>query len=421
MASAAGLLLVAVSLVSCDSTGSGSSSKSGVLEPGLARTASVRLSTGPGTGDRATIRPRPEVLAGPPPGRLILQRRLVGTGIRGQVFRVVYHSRNTRDIDVPVTGLVMLPGGSPPAGGWPVLAYGHPTGASADACAPSAHLEQAPVDVWTAVLDRHIAIAATDYEGLGGQGRHPYLVGPSEARSMIDAVRAARQLSAGRIGRRYIAWGNSQGGHAAVFTATASPRWAPELRLLAVVAVAPVSDLKVFFNQGGLSSPDVFSLLLASGYSAAYPQADPRLFLRPATVARLRAVDASCAFGSAFVGIPGGVKLRRAADSPVWRKLLEANSLGKQRVKTPILLIHGLDDHVITADQTFKLFARFCAAGDVVVARFYAGLGHGSILSGSLAHFINWIKIRFAGGSAASMCPHGVSATAVRKVSVARR
>ena len=38
------------------------------------------------------------------------------------------------------------------------------------------------------------AIAATDYPGLGTPGPHPYLVGDSEARAVIDSVRAARSF-----------------------------------------------------------------------------------------------------------------------------------------------------------------------------------------------------------------------------------
>ena len=38
------------------------------------------------------------------------------------------------------------------------------------------------------------AVVRTDYEGLGTPGVHPYLVGRSEGRSVLDAVRAARAL-----------------------------------------------------------------------------------------------------------------------------------------------------------------------------------------------------------------------------------
>lgn len=415
------VVVSAGALVSCEPLGS-STAKDGAVQGGLRPVPARRLrkttlvpTTAAGrptarshSGSRSGLpiaRPRPRPLLGPPPGQLIAQKRLWGTRIRGDVFRVLYHSRTTRDVDVGVTGLVILPHGASPLGGWPVVAYGHPTVGSADDCAPSAHPERAPIDVWNAVLDRNIAIAATDYEGLGGPGRHPYLVGPSEARSMIDVVRVARQISGGQVGTRYVAWGHSQGGQAAVFAATANARWAPELQLLGVVAVSPVSDLRVFFGAGALLDPDTFSLLLASGFSAAYPQADPSLYLRAEAVRRLPLVDARCQFASSFVGIPGRVTYKAPWNSTVWRHLLEVNSIGDQRLHVPILLTQGLADTLIPADETFRLLSRLCTAGNRVTARFLPGLDHGTILPGSIAKYLPWIEDRFNSRHANSDCP----------------
>src|SRR5271156_2796158 len=50
------------------------------------------------------------------------------------------------------------------------------------------------------------AIAATDYPGLGTPGPHPYLVGDSEARAVIDSVRAARSFPGLENSTRYAVW-----------------------------------------------------------------------------------------------------------------------------------------------------------------------------------------------------------------------
>ena len=44
-------------------------------------------------------------------------------------------------------------------------------------------------------LDRGWVIVGSDYSGQGADGLFPYLVGPGEARSSLDAVRAADQIS----------------------------------------------------------------------------------------------------------------------------------------------------------------------------------------------------------------------------------
>ena len=45
-------------------------------------------------------------------------------------------------------------------------------------------------------------VAATDYEGMGTPGPHPYLVGISEGRSGLDAALAARQIPGAEAGDR---------------------------------------------------------------------------------------------------------------------------------------------------------------------------------------------------------------------------
>ena len=43
-------------------------------------------------------------------------------------------------------------------------------------------------------LNQGYIVAATDYQGLGGPGPHPYLGGPSAAHSVLDIGRAAREV-----------------------------------------------------------------------------------------------------------------------------------------------------------------------------------------------------------------------------------
>src|SRR5580698_1378500 len=73
---------------------------------------------------------------------------------------------------------------------------------------------------------------------------HPYLVGVSEARAVIDAVRAADALPQTNASKRYVAWGHSQGGQAALFVAEIASAYAPDLELKGVAAIAPPTDLE---------------------------------------------------------------------------------------------------------------------------------------------------------------------------------
>ncbi len=77
--------------------------------------------------------------------------------------------------------------------------------------------------------------------GLGTAGPHPYLVGLSEARAVLDSVRAAREIAGAGASDRFAVWGHSQGGQAALFSGLIADTYAPELRLAGVAAAVPAS------------------------------------------------------------------------------------------------------------------------------------------------------------------------------------
>ena len=149
-----------------------------------------------------------------------------------------------------MSGTVSVPKGRPPRGGWPVISWAHGTTGIADRCAPSLDSPFDPAHGLIAyaypLLERWLkagyAVVRTDYEGLGTPGAHPYLIGRSEAYSVLDAVRAARKLDT-RLGRRVVIAGHSQGGQSALWAASLAGRWTPELKVRGTVALAPVSHL----------------------------------------------------------------------------------------------------------------------------------------------------------------------------------
>ena len=87
-------------------------------------------------------------------------------------------------------------------------------------------------------------VVATDYPGLGTTGPHPYLVGLSEGRAVLDAVRAAQQVEKTGAEPRFAVWGHSQGGHAALFAGQLAKSYAPDLTLVGVAAIAPATELE---------------------------------------------------------------------------------------------------------------------------------------------------------------------------------
>ncbi len=191
------------------------------------------------------------------------------------VYRVMYHSQSLHGDDIAVTGLISVPTAPAPPGGRNIVSWAHGTTGLADECAPSKKPDVTSVGALAQpFFDEGDIVVATDYEGLGTPGVHPYIVGESEARGVIDIVRAARHLSFAQAGDRFVVWGHSQGGHAALFANQIASTWAPELHLLGTEAGAPATELPLL---GALlrNAPDESLLLMvADGFHAAYPDVD---------------------------------------------------------------------------------------------------------------------------------------------------
>jgi acetyl esterase/lipase len=99
------------------------------------------------------------------------------------------------------------------------------------------------------MLARGYVVTATDDPGLGTAGPHPYLVGLSEGRAVLDSVRAARALPEAGAGDRFAVWGHSQGGHVALFAGELARDYAPDLRLVGIAAAAPATELAALFEN----------------------------------------------------------------------------------------------------------------------------------------------------------------------------
>jgi hypothetical protein len=186
---------------------------------------------------------RPEEIAGAP-GTLIRSEPIGRTPAGAQGFRVLYRSTGLKGEPIAVSGVVIIPQGAPPPGGRPIVAWAHPTTGVVPHCAPSLAIFVFQQMMGSRPLEqRGVVIAATDYPGLGTPGPHPYLVGASEGRAVLDSVRAARAMPGARAGNRFAVWGHSQGGQAALFAGELAKSYAPELDLIGVAAAAPATEL----------------------------------------------------------------------------------------------------------------------------------------------------------------------------------
>lgn len=353
-----------------------------------------------------------------PPGEhgdLVRYQEIAPSPAGATQYRVMYLSETLGDEPIVVTGTVTVPGGDAPAGGWRLLAHAHGTTGIADECAPSRGLggRNPGISAEVALLaatapPRGYVVASTDYEGLGTPGRHPYLVGESEGRSVLDAALAAQQIPGIEVGKETVIAGYSQGGHGALWANEIAEEWAPDLEVMGTFAGAPASQLSVIAGVapgGGLAGG--FFLLAVAGYQAAYPQADPALILTPAGVAALDAVDSGCV--GAVLAKLGGPGLFKANPNDVepWSTLLEENEPGGTATDAPVLVVHSAKDDVVPIAFSQLLLDRQCGVDQVVERRVLPEGGHVGAAPGAYQQALDWFDDRLAAEDPVSSCPTG--------------
>lgn len=355
----------------------------------------------------------PDPLPAGKPGDIIATEVENVPGLHGSLYRVMYHSESVSGKDIPVTGLIAVPSGAAPSGGFPVVSWAHGTTGIADVCAPSLD-PSGYASFANALLDQGYEVTATDYEGLGTPGRHPYIVGDSEARGVLDIVRAARNEPSFHASDHYLVWGHSQGGHAAAFSLHIADTWAPELHLMGVVAGAPPSQL-LLFNAALQNSPFRYYLLMAAaGFNAAYgdQQAPLDAVLSPLGIQKLALVDQGCT-GTIAAGTQGlnFADLEKAdpASVPAWHDLLVANDPGQftKAAPEPLLIIQGGADEQIPVISTQILYGQLCKLGQGTQRWVYPGQSHAGVIGPSFNDMLAWIADRFAGKAAPSITPTG--------------
>lgn len=341
------------------------------------------------------------------PGTLLDAEQLESPNIVGTVWSVRYRSTSVGGKAVEVTGMVARPEGDAPDGGFPVLTWAHGTTGVADDCAPSARGPGAIAGL-QGFLDAGYVVAATDYEGLGSPGVHPYLVSDSEGRSVLDAARAARFLVEDTTDEVAIV-GHSQGGHAALAAAEIADDWAPDLDVVGTVAIAPAADLEqIVPAMFSLPVPFRFGVLVAAGWADAYDDLAEADVLGPAgmALAELARQDACVGqlFASAVDSELTDLVVARPEDLEAWSARIAENTVHPDRLDSPVLLTQGSDDVVIPAFLTDQLAERLCAAGTPLVYIRYDDADHGTVLVPTFDEMQEWLDDRLAGEPVETTC-----------------
>src|SRR5438067_7052776 len=231
------------------------------------------------------------------PGALLrsepLKDVILPAGIQG--WRILYAT--TVDDSTPATAVatVFAPT-DPPKGPRPVIAWEHATTGLLQKCMPSLLSMSTKGIPWCSrIVMAGWVVVATDYSFAEKGGPHPYLIGEGEARAALDSVRAAQHMPELTLDKRMVIWGYSQGGHAALWTGIVGPRYAPDLEILGVAAIAPPANIRNALAMN-VEADKRFGPYLALSYSRFYPDITFEQAVRPEALDAARQIVNLCDF-----------------------------------------------------------------------------------------------------------------------------
>ena len=319
------------------------------------------------------------------------------------VVRILYYSRSALGKDVAASGVVLIPDGRPPAGGWPVIAWAHGFSGAARQCAPSLMRSVYYGPFLSMYVNLGYAVVPTDYAGLGTDFRNAPMDMRSNAMDVIYSIPAAR-AAVPQLGARWVAMGESMGGLAAVGVAELESeiRDANYLGSIAVSGIADVKDVYEHLAQGLSGS---LPALLAYAIKAAYPQFDVADIMTEKGVPTYQMIQKACSVTNTGPEVSAGEMLK-----PTWennsfvKQFFSRTALGHKPAQGPLLVISGEADSTVPIAMTAQAVDRLCREGDRVQFYKYEGVGPAGLLGDSVRDQISWIQARFAGQPATSNC-----------------
>jgi alpha-beta hydrolase superfamily lysophospholipase len=264
-----------------------------------------------------------------------------------------------------------------------------------------------------AMLANGYVVVATDYPGLGTDGIHPYLIGESEGRAVLDSVRAARDLLDSGASDRFAVWGHSQGGHAALYTGELAERYAPDLKLVGVATAAPATYLIELLDtdKNSPSGKDITAWALLSW--ARLKNVPVTSLVEPNAMPAFESIAKDCIQSvPQFEHIEHDerplqqeqfLKINPTLVEP-WRTMMLNNSPGQAPAGAPVFIAQGTADTTVRPDITKRFGEALCKQGVRVTFVSLNGVTHTFAARDSASAALAWMTDRFRGTPAPSDC-----------------
>jgi hypothetical protein len=321
--------------------------------------------------------------------------------------RVVYITSDLNGNVINASGLIITPNVRPSHPN--VVAWAHALTGMADQCAPSnnaTYFFPEAVDAVKSYLQQGWVVTAPDYAGLGVGGNYQTFVGNTAARSIIDSVRAARNLDT-NLTNQWVAVGHSGGGSAPLFAGEIASSYGTELNLKGVVGLAPLSNVD-FVAPAIVGTPFQGELIDALyGLSYADSTVDVGTILAPSAKNLSSIIHAGCVFDTinAYAGLtPSQLLVNGQLSDTILGKLAQFDNPGFAPSSAPILLLQGTADQEIPATLTEFLQQEVCAQGSTSYLQELDGVGHDDLPTVTTGLVAQYISDRFNGLTPPNNC-----------------
>ena len=315
---------------------------------------------------------------------------------------------------VRVTGTVFAPKGTPPPGGWPIVAFGHPiTGIRAD-CAPSlSPTLMGSSGIVTELVKAGYVVSVPDYQGLGLDNiYHPFLDPTTAGYNLIDSISAIRKIVP-HTSDKWVAFGVSQGGQAAWAANELVENHSMGMRLMGSVSVSPTAKISGLADAAAAGTLTKDQKLVLQGFLATLKTAlgdgfnldDYRRGVVRDNWDALNACPGTAGAKRAKIAdqiTPDDLRPASAAALDRLRGFLEKSDLPQGPTSAPMLVIYGGQDAVVPGPWTEQALSEACKMGDVIQNQLQPDKGGDNV---DISTALNWIGQRMNNVPAPNDCP----------------
>jgi hypothetical protein len=347
----------------------------------------------------------PPPLGGRAPGTLIRSQPFSGYALPpgAHAVRILYVSRALDGAGDAVSGVVLIPAGSPPRGGWPVIAWAHGTSGVARMCAPSLMKDvEYGSEGLMPMVAAGFAVIATDYAGLGTPGRHQYDDKIPQANDVVFSVAAAR-AAVPSLGHRWVAVGHSQGGVAVWGVAELEAKLDdPSYRgAISVAGDMSYEGFEAHDAHDFATITNMYWPLTAFGVKASYPTFDVARMLSPPMLARYKDMTTKgCWYydyaAAAEIGHQAAVRSGWSEAPELARYNRDSRSTDKP-IRGPLMVLAGDDDASVNFANIKAGVAQACRHHLPIEFVHRPRLDHDPLMDKTIGLQLDWVRARLAG------------------------